>query len=386
MGGGLIISMGGLLVILLLLVAIPAVFVAGVIVLAKLQTILFTTIKESEAIAIMDADQFAFIMAAFEGRGPRGFIPEGSTDPADAWEIILDSDRPGDEVYEIPSQPGWFKELKEIPILGDFFRGIYWIGLPPRRVRDYRFTWTSREQKPGVGGATTNILVTTEKRIVSILLREDMYAFQLDSANTKSLMVLDIIFVFRAQVINPYKALFNVEHWLETVVNRISQSARTFVASLSTEEINALTQMIEDAKDPKKTTAKQITLDDIFQKLIGDFEKVYGVKTWDFMPVGIDPSTEASKRARDAQTEVFVARREAEAVVIRADAEQTRIEKVYGTINSYKERGTTIRWSEAVQEAGLQTLAGTGVVPAININAQTPPSTSGGGDEERTNT
>ena len=343
--------------------------VGGVWALAKVDLI-FTSVREGTGKNMVsgvgdDRQHVGFIMR-YQGMMFRK-AQDSSLAGDDRYDVISDPN-PGDDdlkKYTDIIQPHWFQQLKQVPLLGNFFEGIWYIGLPPRGVRDYKFKWTSVEQREtGVSdeGDAQNILVPNEKRIDYVYLVEDMYGMVVSKADLKDLMEHDIRITFRAQVVNPYKAMWRVEKWLEAIINRLSAAFPAYVATLSTKELNSL-------KNGK------VDLDQIFKKLVSSFKRDYGVKVHDIGILNTDPSEEIAEQYRAAQLAVVTAESLAKAKVINAKAEATairtvakaeqdRVRQVYGAIEEHRD-GADIRRSEAMEDTNLSTLATGGVALAL---------------------
>ena len=339
-GFGAVITMG----------IIVTIIVATIWGMASTNTI-FTSVREGTTKAVVEGigDNTRFVGYIMNSAGQAFDLSNPITDCE--WDIITEV--PGVTTNNTIDQPPLFETCKGLPLVGQLLKGVYWIGLPTRKIHRKDFKWTSIEQstsETGKGGDAINILVPNEKKGLDyIYVLEDTYGFLIQKVDMKDLMELDLRIVFRAQVINPFKAQFRVEKWLESIINRLSQEFPVFVAGLSTAGLNSLRKGL-------KASGKRIILDDQFATALDDFLNDYGVRVWDIGILNSDPSSAIAEKYQRAQVAVVIADREAEAIRITALAEEDRVTKVYGAIEKHP-NGTQIRAYEAVEDSKLTTLA-----------------------------
>lgn len=186
---------------------------------------------------------------------------------------------------------------KEKHLLG----GIRWLGLPGLYwVHRYKFRWTSMIEN--------GTLETKEKVIDYIYVKRDVYAETLKKAEVgNSLVPVDVRFLITAQVINPYKALFRVEKWLEYITNRVKVPARDYVAQ---------------QEDPKDLVVKKQDLGPLLHKkleeagTIEDFKKEVGVEILKLETPEIDLGA-----FQEQATAQWKAKQEGDAAVIKGTKE-----------------------------------------------------------------
>jgi len=92
-----------------------------------------------------------------------------------------------------------------------------------------------------------------------------------------------------------------------------------------------------------------------------EFEKEYGFKVEAIEISKIDPAPEW----REATLRETLAKRNREAVLVEADAESRRIEKVYGQIAQQGSTGKLIRTLEAVEKSPLAASLAVQAIPGV---------------------
>ncbi len=211
-----------------------------------------------------------------------------------------------------------------------FFGGLIFYGWwPLDDIYVFKFGWTNMalDGKPQVH---------PKKTIDYVLTKEDLYLAVVTKAEDKNLLPVDISIVLPIRVINPYKAVFVVQNWLETVMNRIISTVR-----------NTFT---EDSY--KNWISLDIDLADRIINRMKDFlerecKKHYGIEVRAVEVRDIDPGEEYRK----ATLQKYLAEREKEAIIVRAEAEKKRIETVYETIQKYRDLGKLVQVVEALKES-----------------------------------
>ncbi|MFH0819850.1 MAG: SPFH domain-containing protein [bacterium] len=216
-------------------------------------------------------------------------------------------------------------------------KGIRWLGFPRFfEVYKYPFSWVSIEQKnDGTMG-----LKPHEKQIIDyILVQDDIYYTKVDKAEDKEMIPLNIGLAFRIRIINPYKALFAVQNWLEMTFNTLTPSFRKGVAGEKWEDIQ---------KNPEDFTTQYM---DSVEETINDLKGRYGIEVISVQMLTIDPSGEMVQKIRESSIKEFEARQDAKRKTIGADAEKYRIETVYGALADRGKLGELVRRLEALETA-----------------------------------
>ena len=76
-----------------------------------------------------------------------------------------------------------------------------------------------------------------KERLDYILLKDDVYWAKVEQAEDKALLPLDVEIVLTIRVINPRKARFRIQNWLETVINRVKPSVRNAMTKATFEKL-----------------------------------------------------------------------------------------------------------------------------------------------------
>lgn len=198
----LIVVLGG--IVMVPPIAIAVLLFARFVLAPK--NIFFTIVQEATAKVVVRAGQFRRCLLQFEGL---------TLDPD--WNIV-----PGRETH----------------ILGGL--RLYTLLWPLERIYTYKFRWTGLD----VSG---KIQYHPPEVIDYVLVKEDVYWGEVLDAEDSDRLPIDIDFLVRIRVVNPHKALFRIQNWLETVLNRIRPLIRAYVASLPYEEL--LTRRTEAGGD-----------------------------------------------------------------------------------------------------------------------------------------
>lgn len=103
--------------------------------------------------------------------------------------------------------------------------GIRWYGFwPLYSIYKYRFSW--------VGVKPDGTFIHHEPEVLDcILLKDDVYGLQVLGAEDNDKVPLDLDITLTVQIINPYKALFGVQNWFETLINRLVPYIRDYVTN-----------------------------------------------------------------------------------------------------------------------------------------------------------
>lgn len=189
------------------------------------------------------------------------------------------------------------------------FGGLQFYGLwPLDNIYRYKFEWTSLTPDGSPLHHVPEILDY-------ILLKQDVYFGEVKEAEDKEMFPLNVGFVLTLETVNPYKALFNVQNWIEAVISKTIPMVR-----------NAMTRdkyenLIANTEDLNNGIGKN--LDDSGLKKF--FLEFYGVNVIAIQIQTIDPPEEY----REATLKQFVAEQDAKRIVTlaTADAEAYEIKK-----------------------------------------------------------
>jgi|GEM_PF-3231086 len=219
----------------------------------------FTVVKEGTGKVITKFDQFSRVLIQQRGKTISG--PAG--------DVI-----PGTEYH----------------LLG----GLRWFGFWPfHKVYEYDFEWTGVK-------ADGTFEEHPRKRLDYVLLKDDVYGCRVENAEDHAQMPVDIDLTITVQVINPYKALFMVENWFETLINRLTPYVRDFMTNHTFQELIENVDLRLDVAVMEKLTAEGI---------IDEFRDRYGLEIRRLEVREIDPGPEY----RGITLKKLVASRDAEA-------------------------------------------------------------------------
>jgi regulator of protease activity HflC (stomatin/prohibitin superfamily) len=144
---------------------------------------------------------------------------------------------------------------------------------------------------------------------------------------TQNLLPLDAGLVLRLRIVNPQKALFSVENWLETVINMVQPAVR-FVISTDTYE-NWIRQpkdlgdevfkrlegwVVEEEGKPLVKTGRDV---------VGELRSLYGIEMISFGVKSFDPSPEESlDEVRRATLKKYLAQQEKTRIITEAQGKK----------------------------------------------------------------
>jgi hypothetical protein len=227
-----------------------------------------------------------------------------------------------------------------------FFGGFKYYGLYPiKDIYVYNFQWT--------GVAENGEIVHHPKETLdSIVLKDDVYWAEIKAAEDKDLLPLTLELVITACVVNPYKAIFNIQNWLETVINRIKPWARDAVTH------DIYSNLIQDKDRIGEQIYKTLDKSGLIK---GEFLERYGVKVRKIEVKEINPPDEY----RETTLQKYIAEREREAIIVKADAEAKRLEIVYGQIERFHDLGKLLRTLEAIEKSPLAASLSIQAVPGL---------------------
>jgi len=311
--------------------------------LAKLN-MFWTIMQEAQAKAVVVNGKFSHLLMSYHGHVFKGETDEELKEWTDKWDVI-----PVKNASDIEEGPKW--------------GGLRWVGFWPFvHTYEYRFTWTSIEQRSNEteAGATEMVAVTSEKKIDYVLLQWDLYGLLIKTVETKEILPVDILLLMPAQVVNPYKALFRVQHWLEQSENMISDRVRGFVGTLEFKEL--IQRALSDEEEKHKIDDEE--LKGVLKDILNDF----GVKIPYVGIRRVDPGSSEAKEFIKASGAVFVADQRAEAARKEGAGLRDRA-KAYYEIVSGIEGGVQMFTAEAIRDSKLQAIA-PNLMPQLTLPSQ----------------
>lgn len=291
----------------------------------------FTFVKEGTSKVVVRADEVRKILIQWKGYT---FDREWNVVPEDTWV------KDGKVVKEGIGGAKRYKEPQHI--LGGLRFYGWW---PIDDIYIYRFSWT--------GVAHNGELKHHEREVLDyVMLKEDVYWGKVPKAEDKDLLPLDMELLFTIWVRNPYKALFRIDNWLQTIINRTNPAARNFITSKTFKQLIGMTEAVGE-KIYENLVERKILTDEFLGR--------YGVDVRMIEVKDINPPEEY----RRATLAKFEAEREKEKVQIGAKAERFRLDKVYGGIREFGDLGKLIRALEAMEKSPLAASVTVQAVPGI---------------------
>lgn len=221
--------------------------------------------------------------------------------------------------------------------------GIYWIGIPHiRSIYEYFFSWSTLLPNGKLDPHEIN-------NLDHISLKEDTYGTLLPKAETgKSMVPIDVTLLITSQIVNPRKALFEVDHWLQNVINIAKVPVLAHIATMD---------------NPRELLGNEELTKLFFNKLddSGDIEyfiNKYGVKVSRVEVGRID----LDKDVEEAAMEKWRAGQTAEALIVaetgKGDAYEAYMKKkreadkqYYEMIEVLGDLGTDMRYLESVEKS-----------------------------------
>ena len=304
--------------------------------LAKLD--MFWTLRtEGTCKAIMVNGVFKKFIMAYEYRRF-----QSDTDTVDRWNVI-----------DVNTQTQ--STQTKIPLIG----GLSWVGIWPfEQVYKSRHTWTSLEQQQVEGSNDAALVAHTENKEISyMILQHDVYAVLITNVDTSEMLPVNVLLQISGRITNPYKATFEVQHWLEQSENWIADKTRALLGSLTYSEI------VQYAKPDSEGEVKHIgdKLDDVL-------EKIKNVLGFDIDKVGIRRIDPASKETLDfikASGFVYIADQRAKADVIEGKGKKSRVLDYYDAVANIKGgQGASMMWAENIRDSNIRVI-GSGVIPTV---------------------
>ena len=222
------------------------------------------------------------------------------------------------------------------------FGGLRYYGFwPLDDIYIYDFQWTGIKEDGTIDPHP-------KETLDFILLKDDIYGLKEEKAEDKNLLPLDITVALTIRIVNPYRALFNVQNWLETVYNRVRPYIRDFITTDTYENF---------IKNPARMGIQiQTRLEE--EKILNEFWQRYGVDIRKIEVKDIDPG----KEYRDISLAKYLAEKEREKIEIQAEAEKNRLKivadgeanrilRVYKEVEKHGELGKFIRALEALEKS-----------------------------------
>lgn len=288
----------------------------------------FTFVKEGTAKVVVKGDAFQRILIQWKGHTLSKEIKLG--EDKDKVIVILQDI---DDVIE--GKEPWH------PFGGFRYYGFW----PIKDIYIYKFQWT--------GVTEDDRIVTHPKETLDyILLKDDVYYFEVEKAEDKNLLPLAIELNITIRIVNPYKALFRVQSWLGNVINRMKPLIRDIIA---TDEYSNWINI-------KEELGKKIFEQAETSQLLQEFRFRYGVDVRKIQVKDINPPANYLEKTLAA----YLAEMGKKATIITAEGESQRIDKVFSTIQKFGDLGKLIRALEATEKSPLAASLSVQAIPGLS--------------------
>ncbi|OGZ17886.1 MAG: hypothetical protein A2V72_02935 [Candidatus Nealsonbacteria bacterium RBG_13_37_56] len=266
----------------------------------------WTFVPEGRAKIVVRGDAFKKVLIQWQGHKLiKRAAPDGSVDEGD----VIDS-----------------------PTKKSLFGGLMLYGCwPLDDVFVYNFSWTNLTES---GEPKTH----TKETLDYILLKDDVYLVEVKEAEDKAMLPLDIQIILTIRILNPYKALFQIQSWLEAVKNRIEPAIRDCVTK------NTFENWIAEPKDLGQRIFANLKKKN---GIVAELRTRYGADLRALGVRDINPNGDF----RGITVKKVTAEKERERILVEADAEKQRIEMVYRQVQQFGKVGELIRVLEALEKA-----------------------------------
>jgi hypothetical protein len=315
--------MGPIIIVLLVLIIVAAYY--SMYVYFAPRNLFFSGIREGTAKMIMvgTKENPKFVRAAISYKG---FTFDEN------WNVILESKRK--------------KWQSFIEYIEHILPGLIFVGVPGINwIWEYDFSWSSMTQDEKI---------KDKKELLDyIYVKKDIYVAKLKGAEVgESMVPVDIILLLTIEVINPYIALFQVEKWLEIVINRIKVPIRDYIS---------------DQDDPRILIRQKKALGDLFfnklkeSKDLEYFEEKVGVRVSKIETYDIDlgewqeTATKQWKATQEGEAEVIKQTKLGQAYVAYRERQKTAdmdyLSGVYSEIMEFGDKGLVMRFLDSLTDA-----------------------------------
>ena len=309
--------------------------------------ILVTYPIETTAKAVVRNGQFSSFIMASHGTDFAS-TADSSLPEEDRWEVI-----------SVPNQP----TRRHLPLLAN----IRWVGLPPfKDIYRYRFSWTSLEEKQLPGGKVSKEKVYTDKQIDYIFLRYDVYIAEMIEAECADNIPLNATVLVGGKIINPYKALFKVERWLESTLNLVVSRMRSFFGTHTYADLRQIQEAMQAGSGPTHE------LSVYFQEQLAEIRDKWGFEVTFIQIYSISPGSQLAQDFIQATTQKYVAQQQADARVEEGRGLVGRDKPHFEAMAAIPGGFDMYKW-DSIRQSGLTTYVESGgAIPSIQVGGQGP--------------
>ena len=203
--------------------------------------------------------------------------------------------------------------------------------------------------------------VSFEKELDYIYLRDANYFFLLKDAETAETIIdvdsktkdqikvgisVNIYAVVTLRILNPYKALFRVDNWLDVTLIAIESALRSWASKRTYLEVLRKKESLEHQRDKEFLTT--LTEPDQGEQLVKYVLSRYGAQVKRIQFIEVELPAKFIEQVNLAEA----AKKEAERIITLADARARQITATFDPILARGEAGIAVRALEALGEAG----------------------------------
>lgn len=193
--------------------------------------ILYTTVEEGQAKAIMCGEDFERFVMSYDGYHLNHESLPGHDPSQPDWEVLPDD----------PSAPKGFYDPRT-----EFQKryGLYWIGWPwdNNKVYTYTFRWNETKTEAEGEDRGSEKIQPREAETDFVYVKDFIYVAVTTGAETKEGLPTREQTNITVRITNPYKALFRTDGWMRRVMSPTNRIAREYVASKSYKDLLAATE------------------------------------------------------------------------------------------------------------------------------------------------
>jgi len=200
---------------------------AGLVGLPQLasKNLLFTTVKEGTAKAIVKGEGFDRLLMAHKGHHLNDPTkPWYVNSPATpAWQVLPNASGTTDDDYD--DRHWLWKEL-----------GIHWVGFPwSHGIYYYMFEWN--ETMTGPDGKEK--IRPRKEPTDFVYVIHITYAVVTNQAETKDGLQTDELTFITVQVVNPFLALFGTKDWMRRITSKVNGYIASFVGKMKYDKLKS---------------------------------------------------------------------------------------------------------------------------------------------------
>lgn len=222
----------------------------------------------------------------------------------------------GKVIEKVPIKEILDEEVIKIPVpcriarfnsgINRLFGGYHFVGLYPFfKIHRYHFAWNSQL-------ITGDIDPSDEREMQHVYLGDDQYAVVIKGVEANDWLQVTLIVLVPGRIVNPYRAVFAVQKWMEILVGLIRKNFRDLISDLPIDEVLHAKTMLSD------TLASEV-MARLYDPKADDISRRFGFQAYTLSLSDIVPENITND---NPQAAAFIAKRRAEAKVIEGEAER----------------------------------------------------------------